>query len=208
MLASAAEGSSSQDVAARGGYEPGKRSYQWLKLKRDYIDGMGDTFDLVPIGAYMGKGRRAGAYGAYLLGVYAPEAGVYQPICKLGSGLSDEELARWSEQTSADVISAEQAAALIDLPHGALPPAVAPHVWLRPQVVWEVSAAEVSVSPLYTAAFGAVDDERGLALRFPRFVRERPDKAPAQATTAEQLVSIFQSQPTKAAKASRGRGSA
>ena len=89
---SAALRARSDDVAARGGYEPGKRSYQWLKLKRDYIDGMGDTFDLVPIGAYMGKGRRAGAYGAYLLGVYAPEAGVYQPICKLGSGLSDEEL--------------------------------------------------------------------------------------------------------------------
>jgi DNA ligase-1 len=198
-LPQAAEGAAEQGVAAGAGYEAGKRSLQWLKLKRDYLDGMGDSFDLVPIGAYMGRGKRAGAYGAYLLAVYSPETKLYQPICKLGSGLSDVELARWSEQAEAHACTEEEARELYDLP-GTLPPLMAPHVWLRPRVVWEVSAAEVSISPVYRAAFGLVAEDKGLALRFPRFVRERPDKGPAQATTDGQLASVFNTQPTASAR--------
>ena len=198
-LPQAAEGAAEQGVAAGAGYEAGKRSLQWLKLKRDYLDGMGDSFDLVPIGAYMGRGKRAGAYGAYLLAVYSPETKLYQPICKLGSGLSDVELAHWSEQAESHACTEEEARELYDLP-GTLPPLMAPHVWLRPRVIWEVSAAEVSISPIYRAAFGLVAEDKGLALRFPRFVRERPDKGPAQATTDGQLASVFNTQPTASAR--------
>ena len=201
MMATAAQGSDVRHGAAMAAYEAGKRSLQWLKLKRDYIDGMGDSFDLVPVGAYMGRGRRSGAYGAYLLAAFDATSGAYQPICKLGSGLSDSELLEWSEQLSGDQMSAEEAASLLDLPQEALPPGLAPHVWLRPRVVWEVSAAEVSVSPLYRAAYGAVAEQKGLALRFPRFVRARPDKPVGEATTAAQLVSIFETQPTKSSPA-------
>ena len=172
-------------------YEPGKRSLQWLKLKKDYIDGLGDSFDLVPIGAYRGRGKRAGMYGAYLLAVYEPTARSWQPICKIGTGFSDEQLARWSELAPSG--EEDTAALSLDLGEG-LPPNLEPHVWLPPSVVWEVSAASVSVSPTYRAAFGRVDEDKGLALRFPRLVRERPDKQPTDATTAAQLVDAYMRQ--------------
>ena len=159
--------------------------------------GLGDSFDLVPVGAYRGKGKRAGVYGAYLLAVYEPSAKRWQPICKIGSGFSDEQLASWSSLAAG---GSDAAQADIDVGEG-LPPALEPHVWLPPSVVWEVSAASVSISPTYRAAYGRVAADRGLALRFPRLVRERPDKGPTDATTAAQLADIFASQSANGSSA-------
>ena len=75
-------------------YEPSKRSYKWLKVKKDYLQGMADSFDLVPIGAWHGKGKRTGVFGAYLLACFDDENDEYQAVTKIGTGFSDEMLQR------------------------------------------------------------------------------------------------------------------
>lgn len=67
-------------------YEPDKRTSAWLKLKKDYVDGVGDSLDLVPIGAWYGNGRKAGWWSPVLLGLWNPETGVPVAVCKCMSG--------------------------------------------------------------------------------------------------------------------------
>jgi len=194
-----------------GGYDPGKRSLRWLKLKRDYIDALGDSLDVAPIGGYYGTGKRAGAFGAYLLGCWDPSSRKWQSMGKLGSGFSDAELAEWHEYftegegRTEPAASAEALPEWLDVAEEGLPVGFArPDAWLRPTTLWEVRAAAISLSPTWGAARGTVPGggERGLALRFPRFLRARPDKALLDATSSEQLAAMFATQPEASAASS------
>lgn len=180
-------------------YEPANRSQNWLKVKKDYLDGCGDTLDLVPIGGYKGRGKRTGFFGAFLLACYDPENEEYQSICKIGTGFSDEALDNFNKY-----FSDAEAKRILDKPKSyyRVPESanLQPDVWFEPCQVWEVLCADLSVSPQHMAAVGRVESDKGIALRFPRFIRIRDDKGVEDATSAEQVAELYMNQSAVANK--------
>ncbi|XP_059055716.1 DNA ligase 1 [Achroia grisella] len=168
-------------------YDIARRSHNWLKLKKDYLEGCGDSVDVVVIGGYHGKGRRAGVYGGFLLACYDPHTEEYQSLCKIGTGFSDEDLQKLSAALNEHVIDTPRNYYRFDSAHR-------PDAWFEAARVWEVRAADLSQSAAHRAARGALHPDRGLSLRFPRFIRERDDKTPEQATSAQQLVEMYLAQ--------------
>jgi DNA ligase 1 len=165
------------------GYQAGARGWQWIKLKRDYRSELSDTVDLVVIGAFAGRGRRTGVYGAVLLAAYDPAADVFRAVTKCGAGFSDADLAALPARLAP--LAAAQRPARVDARQD-------PDVWFEPGLVLEILSAELTLSPNYTAGWGLIDDDAGLAMRFPRFTgRWRDDKGPEDATTTAELVGLF-----------------
>lgn len=162
-------------------YRPSHRSNKWVKVKKDYLDALGDSLDLIVIGAFYGKGKRTGQYGGFLLAVYNQETGRLEPCCKIGTGFSEEQLREFYEMLSPLVTSNSSRISYGDK-------AVKPDVWIEPKYVWEVKAASLSRSPIYSAG-GSV--EKGISLRFPRFIRERRDKQVEEATTSEMILKMY-----------------
>ncbi|KAI8968397.1 ATP-dependent DNA ligase [Mycotypha africana] len=172
-------------------YEPSKRSRNWLKVKKDYLSGLGDSMDLVVIGAFHGRGRRTAVFGGYLLACYDPETEEFQTISKVATGFSDENLQNFYDFFKNHII--EQPKKFYCL--GENP--VKPDVWLEPVQVWEIQCADLTVSPRYMAGVGQVDPSKGISLRFPRFIRIRDDKDPESATTSEQVVEFYYRQASQ-----------
>ncbi len=183
------EGLMIKSVSPESIYKAGARGWLWIKYKRDYQALLTDTVDLVAVGAFHGRGRRAGTYGALLMAVYDKKNDVFKTVCKLGSGFTDEDLGKLPTMFK-DLI--------IPHKHPRVESEVEADVWFVPKVVLEVIGAEITLSPIHTACKNIVREGSGLAIRFPRFTgKYRDDKAPEDATTEEEILEMYQRQLKK-----------
>ncbi|KAJ5601642.1 hypothetical protein N7510_011176 [Penicillium lagena] len=174
-------------------YEPDKRLESWLKVKKDYSTSS-ETLDLIPVAGWHGQGRKAKWWSPILLAVRNPETGSLEAVTKCMSGFTDkfyQTITTKYAEGSTNVISRPS---YVEYPGS-------PDVWFHPQEVWEMAFADITLSPTYPAAIGLVSDERGLSLRFPRFLRVREDKSIDEASSADYLALLWRKQMEKTAAA-------
>ena len=168
-------------------YMPGQRNFNWLKLKKDYLDtSLGDSIDLVVLGANYGKGKRAGFYGSFLLGCYNDDSETYESVTMTGGGLKDSELE--------DVYNTMKEHILPKIPSNYRLGEAKSEIIFEPYMVWEIKTADLTLSPIYTAGSNLQKEGKGISLRFPRFIRMRPDKKTTEAITSEEIVNLYESQ--------------
>ncbi len=186
------EGLMCKSIAQDSIYQAGARGWLWIKYKRDYKSEMTDTVDLVVVGAFHGRGKRAGTYGALLLAAYNPESDTFETVTKCGTGFTDEDLAKLPEMMKKYVIPHK---------HPRVNSLIEADVWFEPKIVIEVLGAEITLSPIHTCAINAIRQGSGLAIRFPRFTGNyRIDKAAEDATTISEIVKMYQKQLKKIAE--------
>jgi DNA ligase-1 len=191
-VADGCEGLLCKSLSPSAGYQAGARGWLWIKLKRDYRTELADTLDLTIVGALAGRGRRAGMYGALLLAAYDPATDRFQTVCACGTGFSDADLAALPARLAP--LRRDERPARVDARRVV-------DVWFEPGMVVEVLAAELTLSPNHTAGWGQLKEDSGLALRFPRFTgRWRDDKSPEDATTVDEVVSLFRTARRKPAE--------
>ncbi|MEM2718504.1 MAG: ATP-dependent DNA ligase, partial [Candidatus Bathyarchaeia archaeon] len=170
-------------------YQAGARGWLWIKYKRDYKSEMTDTVDLVVVGAFYGRGRRAGTYGALLLAAYDHDNDTFKTVCKCGSGFTDEDLQNLPKMLEPYRINHK---------HPRVDSNLEADVWFLPKMVIEVIGAEITLSPIHTCAKDLIRKGSGLAIRFPRFTgKYRTDKSAEDATRVDEIVEMYRRQLKK-----------
>jgi DNA ligase-1 len=191
-IANGCEGLVCKSVAASSVYQAGARGWLWVKYKRDYKSEMTDTVDLVIVGAFHGRGKRAGVYGALLLAAYNRDADAFETVTKCGTGFTDEDLAKLPKMLQKHVATRK---------HPRVSSLLEADVWFEPVITLEVLGAEVTLSPIHTCAMNVIHKGGGLAIRFPRFTgRYRLDKAAEDATTTGEILEMYKRQLKKIAE--------
>ncbi|WP_456463878.1 ATP-dependent DNA ligase [Persephonella sp.] len=167
-------------------YQAGKRGFLWIKYKRDYKSHLADTLDLVVVGAFYGKGQRAGKFGSLLMACYDPETDQFKTVCKVGTGFTEDDFNKLEE-----ILSKHQ----IDHKHPRVNSILTADIWYEPYLVLEITGAELTLSPVHTCGWDKIKLNRGLGLRFPRFTgRYRFDKRPEDATTEKEIIEMYKNQ--------------
>ncbi len=193
-LAEGAEGIMVKSLAPESTYRAGARGFWWIKYKKEYAEGLSDSLDGVVVGAFHGRGRRAGRFGAFLLACYNPERDAFESFCKVGTGFDDAALAEMPRRL--EPWASDARPAKVDT-------GLEPDRWFRPGLVLEVRGAELTLSPVHRADFGAIRPGSGFALRFPRFTgRIREEKAPTDATSSGELRRMYRQQVRQSPAAS------
>ncbi len=183
------EGVMCKAVGKESIYQAGARGWLWIKYKRDYKSEMTDTVDLVVVGAFHGRGKRAGAYGALLVATYSKKNDTFETVTKLGTGFTDKDLTQIPELLRKHVVPRKPSRVVSILEAD---------IWFEPAIVLEVLGAEVTLSPIHPCAMDSIRKGAGLAIRFPRFTgKYRTDKAPEDATTSDEIVEMYRRQLKK-----------
>jgi len=167
-------------------YRAGTRGSNWLKLKREYRNELGDSLDLIVIGAYFGRGRRTGLYGTLLLATYNPEKDNFPSICKVGTGFTDESLDQLYQILSNNVTLKKNSRIVSEMEAD---------VWFEPKLVLEIVGSEITLSPIHKTGLDLIRKSSGFALRFPKFTGKiRYEKAVEDASTAEEVLALYKGQ--------------
>lgn len=159
-------------------YQSGRKGWSWVKIKEE--EGtrgkLKDTLDCVVMGYYAGRGKRTQfGIGAFLVGVLDSDQNL-KTIAKIGTGLSDEQFMELKNRCQPLMVTAQPAAYEVNK-------MLLPDVWVKPGLVVEIAADEITKSPVHSA---------GVALRFPRLIKFRDDKGWEQATTIPEVQDIAQ----------------
>ncbi|KAL8708045.1 MAG: hypothetical protein Q9220_007041 [cf. Caloplaca sp. 1 TL-2023] len=173
-------------------YEPDKRLDSWLKVKKDY-NTSADTIDLIPIAAWHGQGRKAKWWSPILLAVRNPQTGSLEAVTKCISGFTDKFYQANKEKYAEGGDNVIARPSYVEYPGH-------PDVWFEPQEVWEMAFADITKSPTYLAAIGLVSEDRGLSMRFPRFLKVREDKGIEEASTSDFLADLWRKQEVKSSQ--------
>ena len=167
-------------------YRAGIRGSNWLKLKREYQNDLGDSLDLIVIGAFFGKGRRTGKYGTLLVATYNDEEDTFPSVCKVGTGFTDESLDQLYQILSPKVTLKKNPRIVSEMEAD---------VWFEPELVIEIVASEITQSPIHKTALDKIKENTGLALRFPKFTGKiRTEKNSEDASTDEEVIALYKVQ--------------
>lgn len=160
-------------------YQAGARSYSWIKLKLADEKLLKDSVDCVVLGYYVGKGGRSKfGIGGFLVGLYDDKTDTFKTISKIGTGLKEDD---WTElKKMADKLKVDKVPTNVQIDKGFVPDVI-----MKPELVVEIGADEISKSPTHTA---------GYALRFPRLLAFRKDKRALDTTSLGEIERMFKNQ--------------